>query len=41
MLRIVLRHLVSSAKRKTLEVDADGGRSFTNIKNNSGPRMLP
>ena len=25
--RTVLRHLVSSAKRATLEVDADGGRS--------------
>jgi len=34
-----LRHLVSSAKRKTLDVKEDAGRLFTNIKNNSGPRI--
>jgi len=32
---------MSSAKRKTLEIEDDAGRSFTNIKNNSGPRILP
>jgi len=32
---------VPSANRKTLEVEDDAGRSFTNIKNSSGPRILP
>jgi len=32
---------VSSANRNIFEDDADVGRSLTNIKNNSGPRILP
>ena len=31
---------MSSAKRKTLEVEDDAGRSFTNIKNNTGKEGL-
>ena len=36
-----MRHFVSSAKRHIFEDDADAGRSLTNIKNNSDPRILP
>ena len=36
-----MRHLVSSANSKTNEEDIKSGRSLINIKNNSGPSILP
>ena len=36
-----MRHLASSANRKTNEEDIKSGRSLINIKNNSGPSILP
>ena len=38
---IGMMHLASSAKSKILENKAVLGRSFTKIRNSSGPRILP
>ena len=36
-----MKHLASSAKRSNFEYMAERGRSFINIKNSNGPRILP